>query len=110
MFAKVKNHATVQRALDLSAGTSDYIHAGTQVLLNTLSLVLLPPTHSLPTIYTPSLSFPVLPRSVPGTKAYLPYKSHNMFCLLPLVPCSMLSEKAKQGANTNPFFIQKCGP
>lgn len=42
MFAKVKNHATVLRALDLPTGTSDYIHAGTQVLLNTPSLVLLP--------------------------------------------------------------------
>lgn len=35
--AKVKNHAMVQRGLLMSTGRSDYIYAGTQVLLNTLS-------------------------------------------------------------------------
>lgn len=34
--AKVKNHAMVQRGLFLSTGRSDYIYAGTQVLLYTL--------------------------------------------------------------------------
>lgn len=59
MFSKVKNHATVQRAQDLSTGTRDNVHAGTQVLLNTLPLVLLPhhtPFHYPPTTPPSSLS------------------------------------------------------
>lgn len=88
MFSKVKNHATVQRAQDLSTGTRDGVHAGTQVLLNTLSLVLLP--HHTPFHYPPPhpLSFPALPRSGPGTKAYLLYKSQNMFVCSYLPPCN----------------------
>lgn len=86
-LAKVKNHAMVQRGLVLSTGRSDYISAGTQVLLNTLSFALhLPPLP--PSIYNPlssSLSFlffsPLLPRSSPGTNGYLLYNSHYMFVL-----------------------------
>lgn len=40
VLAKVKNHATVLRGLVLPTGKSDYIYAGTQVLLNTLFFAL----------------------------------------------------------------------
>lgn len=52
VLAKVKNHAMVRRGLVLSTGRSDYIYAGTQVLLNTLSFALHLPTPP-PSIYTP---------------------------------------------------------
>lgn len=102
MFAKVKNHATVQRAPDLSAGTSDYIHAGTQVLLNTPSLVLLP--HQAPFHYLRPPSFS-LSRCSPGlvqVQKLFAVQVPPHVCLPPLVPCSMLRKKANQGDNTNP--------
>lgn len=115
MFAKVKNHATVQSAPDLSTGTSDYIHAGTQVLLNTSSLVLLPhqaPFHYLPP-HLPSLL--ALPRSGPGTKAYLLYKSHHMFVCRRsyLAACSVKKrnrESTLHSQNTKPPPSQDVTP
>lgn len=102
MFAKVKNHATVQRAPHLSTGTSDYIHAGTQVLLNTLSLVLLPHQAPFPlSAAPPSPSSPPVSPSPPQVGSR--YKS--LFAVQvpphvgvpPLVPCSVLSQKSGPG-------------
>lgn len=111
MLAKVKNHAMVQRGLVLSTGRSDYIYAGTQVLLNTLSLVLyvLPLPPCIPPSLRPSLlSPPVLPRFSPGSNGYLLYKSHNMFfcSCLSLTACKTKKQKQKR-KKMGPFFIHK---
>lgn len=103
VLAKVKNHAMVYRGLVLSTGRSDYIYAGTQVLLNTLLFALhLPPCLLLYTpLYSPLLSVPlflsslVLPRSSPGTNGYLLYNSHYMFVSACTCPQQHVKQKRK---------------
>lgn len=111
MPAKVKNHAIVQRGLVLSPRTSDYIYAGTQVLLNTLSLVpFLPPLPpvSVPPPLCPSvlLFSSVLPMPSPGTNGYLLYKSQNMFpCLYPTAcKAKTKTQKRKESRPSLSFF------
>lgn len=102
MLAKVKNHAIVQRGLLLSVGRSDYIHAGTQVLLNTLSLSLVPklvpyPTSPPPPTHSPSfLSSPLLPAGPVQVQMAICCTTPTT-CFLPLlVPNSVLNTKQKE--------------
>lgn len=105
LLAKVKNHATEQRGLVLSTGRSDYIYAGTQVLLNTLPLLSNPPA-SLYLYPLLCLSSPVVPRSSPGTNGYLLYNSLSMF-----VSCSCLSLTACKTKGENvPFLYSQIAP
>lgn len=91
VLAKVKNHAMVQWGPVTSTGRSDYIYAGTQVLLNTLSFVL--PRPSLPPSFCNPLSSSLSPSVSPG-----PVQVQMAICcttpttclhLLGLVPNSM---------------------
>lgn len=96
MLAKVKNHAIVQRGLLVSAGRSDYIHAGTQVLLNTcplshLNLTAPAPPRSLFSFITPC-SLQVQSRYKWLFAVQLP---QHVFLPL-LVPNSVLNTKQKK--------------
>lgn len=99
VLAKVKNHAMVHRGPVVSTGRSDYIYAGTQVLLNTLFQLSISSPASLylcPPLCVPLFLYsPVHPRSSSGTNGYLLYNSHNMVAL---VPNSMSNKKKKTGA------------
>ena len=91
VLAKVKNHAMVQRGPVSSTGRSDYIYAGTQVLLNTLSYVLSRPSLP-PSFYNPlssSLSPSVSPGPVQVQMAICCTTPKTCLHLLELVPNSM---------------------
>lgn len=102
VLAKVKNHAMLQRGLVLSTGRSDYIYAGTQVLLNTLSSALHPPSLCLyPPLFRPSLSsFPSSPQVPSRYKWLFAVQLPQHVCV-----CSCLSLTACKTKKMGSFFI-----
>ena len=103
VLAKVKNHAMVQWGLVLSTGRSDYIYAGTQVLLNTLSFALHLPHLSIPP-YSSSLSSPSSPQVQSRYKWLFAVQLPQHVCV-----CSCLSLTAcKKKEKENGAFL--CSP
>lgn len=87
----------VHRGLVSSTGRSDYIYAGTQVLLNTPFFALRLP---LASPHPAPLSSLVLPGSSPGTNGYLLYNSHNMFVSACTCPQQHVKQKRKSSLSS----------
>lgn len=106
VLAKVKNHAMVHRGLVLSTGRSDYIYAGTQVLLNTLFFALHLPRSSVspPPPLRPSLSFfPSSPKVQSRYKwLFAVQLPKHVWIWLHLSPTACKTKK-----KTGPFFTHK---
>lgn len=105
VLAKVKNHAMVPRGLVLSTGRSDYIYAGTQVLLNTLFFTLyLPPCLplSVPPLHSPhhfSVSFfPSCPKVQSRYKWLFAVQLPQHVCICSRLSLTACKTKKENGA------------